>query len=120
MRSCETSRLLTQNLSATQSVLPLTATNARIEPASVPLAQGGQKDARHAGNGTLTEVGEHAVEFLMEQCVEKHFAVAGVHVAIDADDATLVVDVAEIPHAIVNDPAPTPSPTIDEGRSNAA
>ncbi len=51
----------------------------------------------------------------MEERVEKHFAVAGVHFAIDADNATLVVDVAEIPHAVVNNPAPAPSLAIDEG-----
>jgi len=45
-------------LCARPAAARLAAANARIEPRPVPLAQRGQKDARHARSRTLTEVGE--------------------------------------------------------------
>jgi len=56
----------------------------------------------------------------MEERVNEKLTVASMHSVIDPDDATLKVDVAVIAHAIVDDPAPSSSHTVDEGRPNVA
>ena len=56
----------------------------------------------------------------MEERVNEKLTVATMHSVIDPNDATLKVDVAVIAHAIVDDPAPSTSHTVDEGRSDVA
>src|SRR6516165_9975342 len=94
--------------------------NARIEPVAIPLAQSGQKQPGHARNGPLAEIGKQAMKFLMEKRVNEKLTLTTMHSVIDADDAALKVDVAEIAHAVVDDPAPSFSRTVDEGRPNVA
>src|SRR5438876_12308184 len=93
------------------------------------------RPSAHQGKGTsggslyalIYPIAVSAVCFVLAQFLmpeTRHLAIRrasgvphgrGVHVAIDADDVTFVVEVAEIPHAIVNDPAPAPTLTIHEG-----
>jgi hypothetical protein len=56
----------------------------------------------------------------MEERVNQKLTVAPMHSVIDADDAALKVDVAVIAHAVVDDPAPASSHTVDEGRPDVA
>jgi hypothetical protein len=92
--------------------------NARVEPVAIPLAESGQKQPCHARDGSLAEVWEQAMEFLMEERVNEKLTVTTMHSVIDPDDATLKVDVAVISHAVVDDPAPSSSRTVNEGRSD--
>ena len=94
--------------------------NARVKPIAISLAQSGQKQPGHARDGAFAEVGEQTMEFLVEKRVNEKLTVATMHRMIDADDATLKVDVAVIAHAVVDDPAPSSSPRVDEGRPNVA
>ena len=56
----------------------------------------------------------------MKERVNEKLTLATMHRVIDADDAALKVDVAVIAHAIVDDPAPSLSHTVNEGRPDFA
>jgi len=101
-------------------VSSMSLANARVKPVAISLAQRGQKQPGHARDGALSEIGEQTMEFLMEERVNEKLTVATMHRMIDADDATLKVDVAVIAHAVVDDPAPSSSRRVDEGRPNVA
>jgi hypothetical protein len=60
------------------------------------------------------------MEFLMEEGINEKLTVTTVHSVIDAYNAAFEVDVAVIAHAVVDNPSPSSSHTVDEGRPDVA
>ena len=56
----------------------------------------GKEEFGHCTNGAIAQYRKHPVELLMKERVDEQFAIALVHLAVDADEAAVVVDIAVV------------------------
>ena len=98
-------------------IAPLPPTDARIQPAAISSAQRRQQQPGQGADGPLAKVGRSrgAPRGRAYRSGSHDCECAG---AIDADDAPIVVDVAVVAHAVVDDPAPPLAPAVDDDRAD--